>query len=154
MLLLFPPPTVDSLAALRPLHTGCVTTKRRRNAKCSGTKVLSATQISDRDMREKKFEEKLFFCWDTPKMENTDLSSRDEDLVRIMQSKKGNRSMAGFWVYLSLSVGQLVQCNLPLVCQTLLVAEGHRWRASQPLLLILLQWEIWKFGRVNLDPNS
>lgn len=32
------PPKVGSLAALRPLHTGCVTTKRRRNAKCSGTK--------------------------------------------------------------------------------------------------------------------
>lgn len=75
-------------------------------------------------------------------MENTDLSSRDEDLVRIMQSKKRKRSMAGFWVYLSLSVGQLVQFNLPLVCQTLPVAEGHRRRASQPLLLMLLQREM------------
>lgn len=59
-------------------------------------------------------------------MENTESSSRDEDLVRTMQSKNRNRSMAGFWVYLSMSVGQLVQFNLPLVCQTLLVAEGHR----------------------------
>lgn len=142
------PPKVGSLAALIPLHTGWVTTKRCRNAKCSGTKRWVQHKFLTETWGEKKVWGKTF---DTPKMENADLSSRDEDLVRIMQSKNRNRSMAGFWVYLSMSVEHLVQFNLPLVCQTLFVAEGHRWWPSQPLLLMLLQWEIWKFGRIQID---